>query len=181
MKSEHLSRTYAKALYAAAESAGQADAVLEQMLILEPALRGELAQFLSSPRVKREDKLQMVSRFLQELFPGQDLHLVENFFRLLLEKGRTMLLPEFPVHFRRFRDSRDGVERGEVIVAAPLLEEALSRLQDELSKVRGTRVLLHQKIDPDVLGGFKVNIRGMQIDATLEQRLQMLKRQLLAS
>ncbi|MEL7265319.1 MAG: F0F1 ATP synthase subunit delta [Planctomycetota bacterium] len=69
---EQLGATYAKALIAAADSAGAADEVLQQLRdIVQDAIgqNPQLAAALESPRVDREDKIRIIDRLFGDSHP----------------------------------------------------------------------------------------------------------------
>ncbi len=178
-----LSRKYAEALYLAARERDSAAMLLEQLQVLAEPLRGELGRFLQSARLSKARIVETVSGLVEELFSGQDVQLLVNLLRLVVEKGRSALLPEIIDEYAARCDEEAGIERGEVTVAATLDPELLAELEADISRWRRQTVKLSQREDPALLGGFIVHLTGhrgsAQIDASLRNRLQQLQRQLL--
>lgn len=71
---------------------------------------------------------------------------------------------------------------GEVValvrVAGPLTEQQESQLAEGLSHRQGTTVHLNVVVDPDVVGGVRVEIGGQVIDGTILSRLDEARRRL---
>lgn len=52
-------------------------------------------------------------------------------------------------------------------------------LAQALTKYFGRQIHLRSKIDPNIIAGFKIQIAGREIDATLNRRLEALKQTLI--
>ena len=81
-------------------------------------------------------------------------------------------------------DEEQGLERGQLKVATSLSAQSLSELEAGVSQWRGHDVKLEQVQDPDLIGGFIIQLSGRdgsaQIDASLRSTLQQLRNRLLA-
>lgn len=64
-----------------------------------------------------------------------------------------------------------------VTTAVALTKKQLNTLTDALEK-KYPAVVVHEVVDPAVLGGIKVTIGSREIDATLEHKLQQVRRAL---
>jgi F-type H+-transporting ATPase subunit delta len=65
-----------------------------------------------------------------------------------------------------------------VTVAAPLSTAQLERLDTLLAKSYGQQLNLNVEIDPNILGGVKVQVSGEIIDGSVASRLNQAKLQL---
>jgi F-type H+-transporting ATPase subunit delta len=56
----------------------------------------------------------------------------------------------------------------------------LKEIEKNISTLYKTKVELHDKADESLLGGFIVNINDVQYDASVKNKLEKIKRELLA-
>ena len=68
--------------------------------------------------------------------------------------------------------------QGKLVTAAPVagLKE---RLQDALTEKTGVSVLLDEAVNPEILGGFVLNIDDYRVDASVEGQFRLLRRELI--
>jgi len=68
-----------------------------------------------------------------------------------------------------------------VTVAAPLSEQQDARLRSQLEKHYGKTVTLQTVLDPDVLGGIRVQVGDDVVDGTVLRRLDEARRHVTGS
>ncbi len=100
-----------------------------------------------------------------------------NFLELLAERHRM------PVIFR-IRRAFDALWAEEnkllpvtVTSAVELDEQLVSDIGKRIEEQTGRRVELSSKVDPDLLGGLKVSVGNMVLDASVRNRLEQLRKQ----
>ena len=98
-----------------------------------------------------------------------------RFVRFLSQKGRQDYLRRI---LRTFVDLYcESVGLRHVIltcaVPSPQLEE---RIKADLEKRLCCSILLETEVDPAVLGGFRIEVDGKMLDATVRRQLQVLRR-----
>ena len=89
------------------------------------------------------------------------------------------MLPALAVELARLSDVRAGVVRATVTSAAPLTEATRQKLQQQLEKRTGKKVLLEVKQDPSLIAGLVTRIGDLVIDGSARARLAELRSQLL--
>jgi F-type H+-transporting ATPase subunit delta len=90
MRNTRVAKRYAKALMDMAVETNQVEAIKHDVDQLRMATTGELDRVLKSPII-RQDKKQAI---FTAIFGGKLNQLTELFFKLLIEKGREVGLPE---------------------------------------------------------------------------------------
>lgn len=69
-----------------------------------------------------------------------------------------------------------GIVEATTASVYPLTAELKKRVQDIVAAKTGAKkVVLHEQIDPTVLGGVKINAPDMELDLTLKTKLAKLK------
>jgi len=76
---------------------------------------------------------------------------------------------------RRLSDDRAGLVRAEVASARTLPEDYVRRMQGELEKMTGKKVVLERKVDPSLIGGVVTRVGDIVIDGSIKSRLDDLK------
>ena len=78
-------------------------------------------------------------------------------------------------------DLREGVLRAEVTTATRLSDAYYTRLQEQLEKMTGKRVVIDRREDPSLVAGVVTRIGDTVIDGSLRTRLQEMSHALLPS
>ena len=171
---EELSEVYARALFEAAKEDGVLDRVHEELGEFADALDEDrnLQVFLFSPYFSSEEKKQGVRRIVTDA----DERLL-NFLELLSERHRMPVL----FRIRRIFDDLWAEENKLLSVTVTSATELDQSLVDDIGKrieeQTGRQVELSSSVDPDVLGGLRVRVGNMVLDATVRNRLEQLRKQ----
>ena len=101
---------------------------------------------------------------------------LERFVALLVSKGRQEYLRSI---FRAFVDmyaESSGLKNVRLTVAIP--DDTLeARIKSDLERRTGCPVLIETDVDPSLIGGFRVVVNGMMLDASVSHSLELLRRQ----
>jgi ATP synthase F1 delta subunit len=171
---EEIAEVYARALFEAATEDGVLDRVHDELGQFADALDEDrnLQLFLFSPYFSSEEKKSGVRRIVSDADER-----VLNFLELLAERHRM------PVLFR-IRRVFDGLWAEEnkllpvTVTSATELDEGLvDDIGRRIEEQTGRRVELSANVDPDVLGGLRVRVGNMVLDATVRNRLEQLRKQ----
>ena len=90
-------------------------------------------------------------------------------------------LPGIARLLREINDKRKGLVRAEVVTAAPLSDAYYARLQQQLEKMTGRKIVLDKREDPTILAGVITRIGDTVYDGSLRSRLHEIKHALLPS
>jgi F-type H+-transporting ATPase subunit delta len=171
---EEIAEVYARALFEAAQEGDVLDRVHDELGQFAGALDEDrnLQVFLFSPYFSSEEKKQGVRRIVSDA----DERTV-NFLELLAERHRMPAL----FRIRRIFDGLWADERKLLPVTVTSATELDQGLVDEIGKrieeQTGREVELSSDVDPDVLGGLRVRVGNMVLDATVRNRLERLRKQ----
>ena len=77
---------------------------------------------------------------------------------MVVDRGRTRLLPEIQAAFDRRLDERQGIVRAEVSSAHELAEQEKAELRGALERLTGRRVEAAYRLDPALLAGTVVRV-----------------------
>lgn len=149
--------------------------VLEDVKSFKKAAENrDLYLLLKSPIVNTPKKLSI----MEAIFGGKYDELTMAFLRILINKGREPFLPEVADAFLSQYKSRKHIASVKVTTAQALSAEALRGLQQKLEAAiaNTTAVEIETAVNPDLIGGFVLEMGDKIYDASVLQKLEQLKR-----
>ena len=181
-----IARRYAKALLDLAVEQQSLAAVRADLLDLAALLQQspELAWLVRASPMNTQDK----DGRLRALFDGRAHPLTIRFLRFLNARHRLNGLDTMLAVFEELCDARTGVVRVRITSARPLAEDQLAALKERIisapalfSGLRHKSMQTEQRVDPALLGGFRVQIGDFVRDLSLASQLEGLKQRWLAA
>jgi ATP synthase F1 delta subunit len=171
---EEISRVYSEALFEAAQDKGNLDQVHEQLGQVADTLADDrdLQVFFFSPYFSSSEKRDGISRAIS----GAEPELV-NFLELLAEKHRMPVL--FRIR-RRFDElwAKENKRLGVTVTSAVELDSSIvEQIGAEIEKQTGQTIELSSEVDPSIIGGLKLQVGNMVLDASILNRLEKLRRE----
>jgi F-type H+-transporting ATPase subunit delta len=132
----------------------------------------DFVTFLKSPIIKT-DKKQAV---LKEIFAGKLNKVTDTYIQLITAKRREIYLSEIAVEFvNQYKDKKKILTA--VVTTANGIDDTIRKKVMEIVKgVSSSEVVLEEKIDKDIIGGFIIRVGDKQIDATIAKKINNLKR-----
>ena len=166
-------RRYAQAVFQIATESGQLDGWSDDLRTVATALENkELAGILDSPQVPAAAKIETVKTVLGDAVDP----LATNLLALLATRNLANLIPGIIETFEALVDHHNGIERAEVISAAPLDQDQEAAIKAVLVKLVNKDVRLSTGVDPNILGGLVARVGDRVIDGSLRTRLQGMRR-----
>lgn len=168
-------RKYAGALFqvaAAQHSLDRASADLREVALITFA-NPDLLVLMTQPLIQVQRKKEIVQR----LFTGLANDLVYDFLQLLVDKRRFALVEAIQREFSRLLDEHRRVLPAEATTAIPMEADQQERLRQRLSEITGFNVLLTMRVDPDLLGGLRIHMKGQLIDGSVATQLRHIREQ----
>jgi len=170
--SRRIARPYAQALFAVAKPQGP-DTLRE----VSEALQRVAAAFAALPQLLRAFEVPTLSakqkaQLLREVAKNFALPpLVERLLVALQSHYRLRYLPIVAEEFALACDRFFGVTRGKVEVPCPLDAAKLTSLEQVLTRLVGSKVVLEQEEKPELLAGFVVRLGSLLFDGSLQRQL----------
>ena len=176
MPNPRLAGRYAKSLLDLAVEKDQLEPVYQDMVLMDTLIKAspELGRMLKSPVIKGDKK----EKILDALVKGRLGVISSSFTRLLVKKGRESYLPEIVTAFiQQYKDLR-GIHIVSLVTAIPLTEELKSVIVKKISESAHLKqVELRTKVNPDIIGGFILEVDAQLIDASILYDLNAIKKQ----
>jgi F-type H+-transporting ATPase subunit delta len=175
MASTRAAIRYAKAILEIAESKGVADAVSADMNSIASTISGnlELSTFIQNPTLKVEVK----ENALMEIFANTN-NVTKSLFHLLFENKRFEILEGVAVEYSKLFDIMNGVEVAKVTTAIAMDAALEAKVLAKIATLSDKKITIENTVDASIIGGFILRIGDKQYNASVANRLQVLKREL---
>ena len=176
MSSTRAAIRYAKALLEIADSKNANSEVSVDMALIASTIKtnSELSSFIQNPLVSLEAKKNVISEVFASVDP-----VTKSIFRLLLENKRFEILESIAVEYKKLFDNKNGVEVAIVTTAIPMDAALESKVSAKIATISSSqKITIENIVDPAILGGFILKIGDKQYNASIADRLQVLKREL---
>lgn len=165
-----IGNTYAQALYDLAKEDHLTERILQQLETLREAFDGEpdFCRLLSMPNIGKEERLAVIdSSFRDKVHPY-----VLNTMKLLTEKGHIRSFADCCKEFRGLYNRDHGILQVRAVTATELTDTQREKLEGKLSAVTGKKIELLCEVEPQVLGGVRLDWDGKRLDGTVRSRLE---------
>jgi F-type H+-transporting ATPase subunit delta len=174
---EGTARRYAKALFQIARENASMPAVGDDLARFLERFDGDahLHDVLTRPWIKGADRRAIAVAVAEGEGCGA---LVRDFVGLLAERGRIDHFTEIIAAYRNFVDEDLGQARATVRTAAPLTDPEKRELGRRLESALGKRILLEERVDPTLLGGFVAQVGSYIVDGSLDGQLARMRERL---
>jgi F-type H+-transporting ATPase subunit delta len=171
---EEIAAVYARSLFEAALDAGQTDQVREDLGQFADALDGnrELQIFFFSQYFSTEEKKDGLHKAVKGAEP-----IFLNFLELLLENHRMPAIFRIRRGYDQLWEEHNRLLPVEVTSAVELDEETVRSIGDRIAEQTGRKVDLSSTVEPRILGGIVVRVGNQVLDASIRNRLETLRKQ----
>ena len=173
MKNHTVVKRYAQALLEIGQADGQFEQYgreLQQMAGLLAEV-GDLARALVSPAFPEGVRQKMLDGILKKAGLSR---MVDNFIRLLMDKGRLADLADIAESYNTLADQVRGIIRAKVVSAMPLDQAQVSAIRESLAKYTGRQVELSAEEDPNIIGGLVAHLGDLTIDGSVRTQINKL-------
>ncbi len=166
---------YAKAVLETAHDKNVAVEVNADMTTIASTINAnpELSAFIANPTLGTEAK----ENVLLEIF-GNVNTVTKNLFGLLSGNKRFESLADIASEYNRLFDEMNGVEIAKVTTAIAMDAELEAKVLAKILTFSNKKVVIENIVDPAIIGGFILRIGDQQYNASIANRLQVLKREL---
>ena len=164
---------YGEALYDLALSEGLSEAILKELTVLSGSFKSEpdFIRLLGTPSLSKQERCQI----LDDSFRGKVHPYVLNFLKILTEKGYMRHFGHCCDTYRSLYNRDNGILVVTAVTAVPLTEDQQQRLSEKLASITGKKIELINRIDPNCLGGIRLDYDGKRLDDTVEHRLNAIR------
>jgi F-type H+-transporting ATPase subunit delta len=165
---------YVKSLLGLAVEKNALEEVHRDMLIFSEvaAKNRQFELLLQSPVIKHDKKLEI----LKKIFKGKVHSLTMAFFEIITRKNREPILLSVASEFHNAYNNYKGIGKATVTTAVPLdasMRAEFEKLVRQYSDKK--QIELIEKVEPDLIGGFVLNVGDRQVDASIKSKIKTLQ------
>lgn len=176
MRQYKVANRYARALFDLALERGSLDGVHADMQLIAGLGHAEFSRMIVSPVVKSDAK----ARAFEAVFGGRISSLTAAFFNLVFRKGRSLSLEAIEAAFEAMYLAHKGVVVAELTTAVPAseaLKDDMRRRLEALPQMAGRQVVLRDRVDPAIIGGYVLQMGDHSLDASIRRDLRVIQTQ----
>lgn len=167
---------YAKSLIDLSSEQNALEEIKNDMVLFEEVVdqNSELEAILKNPIVPLDKK----AGILNDVFGTKVHQITQSFLTLVVKKGRSGILFDTAKQFIQQYNDLKGIVTAEVTAAIALTEankaDIISMVKTELHV---NEVIIKEKVDADLIGGFVLKVGDKQFDASIANGLRKLKKE----
>ena len=175
-RSDPAARCYAEAVLQLAREKGRLAGALDDLRAVEEVFRADpkLRGLFASPRIDRALK----EDFVKRAFKGRVGEEILGLMVLLVRKGRESLYDNVVDYFTHLKDMAEDRVHVHVSSARPLDAGVKSAIEAVVAEASGKHPVLHEKLDPALVGGLVVRVNDVVVDGSIRTRLRALRSRL---
>jgi F-type H+-transporting ATPase subunit delta len=164
-----IARPYAEAVFALAKERGELPKWSQMLALIVGVYRDEQMQAaIANPKLTIADIEKLMLAICGEKIDSA----AHNLIQVLARNGRLALLPEIRELYERLKAEDEGVIEARISSAFPLDSEQLAQVVSLLSKRYQKNVNPSVSVDPELIGGVRVQVGDKVWDASVRGRLQ---------
>jgi len=131
-----------------------------------------LELLLQNPVIKHDKKLDI----LTGIFSGKVHSLTLAFFDIITRKNREAILVSVAREFHNAYNNYKGIGKAKVTTAIPLDDKLRADIEQLVRRYSDKKQIeLIEVVDPELIGGFVLNVGDRQVDASIKSKLKTLK------
>ncbi len=159
---------YAKALYKLKQS--EIIETHKQLLPLLELFQDEnIKKVIANPAVSVSLKSEIMEVAANQLSLDPT---IKNFLKVIVNEGRLAFLPDIIECIEEIAHSENKAEKAELITAVDISDEDTQKIKDQIEKQLSMKLNISKKVDPEILGGFIMNIGQTRIDQSVRKSLR---------
>jgi F-type H+-transporting ATPase subunit delta len=167
---------YAKSLIDLSVELNSLEDMRNDMVLIEQVIKknSELEAVLSNPIIPLNKK----AGILNNLFGTQVHPATKTFMQLIVSKGRSAILFETAKQFVRQYNQLKGIVSADVVSAIELTDANRAEIVTLVkAQVGAKQVIIKEKVDPKLIGGFVLTVGDKQFDASISNSLNKLRKE----
>ena len=172
-KNVTLAKKYGRAIYEIAAEQHSLKQTESDLDLIAGALESNAAfkKFMNHPLLSHAIK----KNTLKKLFDGKVQPVVLQFCYVVLDKDRFFDFAGMVEVYKTLAHEGMGVEEAVVTTAVPLTKAQVQVFKDKLGALTKKKIILKQKVDTALIGGFTVQIGDRLIDGSVARQLETLR------
>ncbi|CAI2718065.1 ATP synthase F1 subunit delta [Nitrospina watsonii] len=175
MIENQIGKRFSEALSSSIQDDTRLQEALDHVCDLDDAIESDpkLPKFFLHPSVSDKKKLEFVMSLCDAIPAGKE---VRKLAEMLVQRNKMTYLKNVREYFDKTVADRLNQVRVKIVSAYPVSEEQLNKLKSSLDQALGKSAVIESQVDESLLGGVRVSIGSWVADATIKNRLALLRR-----
>jgi F-type H+-transporting ATPase subunit delta len=154
------------------------DKVYQDMIFISEICKiVETKEFLHSPIIVPSKK----EAIFHKMLVGNVEEITLSLIDLIVKNGRESFIPAIARVFIHETKKFKGITDSVLTTAVKVDDKVKKQITDLISEGFKTKVELKENIDPEIVGGFILQIDDNYIDASIRNKLRKIKKELIGS
>lgn len=177
MNTGKISARYAKALFMFAEDNKHEELVYNDVKTLSKSFTEvpQLRETLANPTISKQKKKEL----LITAAGTQVCTEFNRFLDLVIEHKREEYFQSICLVFQDLYRDKKNIITSTLITATPISAAEEERMRKAVQSVTDGTIEFQKEVDPDLIGGFVLNVETYQLDASIKSQLRSVKDALL--
>lgn len=173
MLTSKVAKRYAQGLLDFTNESGQTATVFSEMkdVVKLMSQSVDLNKFFLTPYIDAKKKTEVAN----EIFKGLSVS-SQNLIRLVIKQGRENQLKNIAQEFINKVEDINGVQRITLTTATELSKDNIDQILKSTNLVNGSNFDLKVNVNPTILGGYILRVGDQQIDASVKNKLNQVKK-----
>jgi F-type H+-transporting ATPase subunit delta len=178
MNDSKISVRYVRAIFQSAQEKKILDKVYQDMIFISEICKNkETKEFLHSPIIIPSKK----EAIFHKMVEGNVEKITLSLLDLIVMNGRESFIPAIARNFIHETKKFKGVTESVLTTAIKVDDNVRKQIIDLISTVFKTEVELKENLDPEIVGGFILQVEDNYIDASIRNKLRKIKKELIGS
>jgi F-type H+-transporting ATPase subunit delta len=180
MKNPRLAGRYAKSLLDLSIEQNQLEAVITDMRFISAICNSnpDFVVVLKSPVIPSDKK----EKIIESITNDRVTNITSLFIRLLVRKARENYLPEIADAFIDQYNTLKNIHRVKITTATPISAELQNSIADKIKSKENIKTIeLKTVVDEKLIGGFKLEMGDLLVDASILRDLNDVKKQFMSN
>jgi F-type H+-transporting ATPase subunit delta len=169
MSATQIPYRYAKALFDYAQSTNELDRVYSDMQLINKSVdeNRELNRVFHSPILKPAKKVEVFNAIFKNHLSKQTLDFVD----MLIDKGRENYMEAIAEAFVHMHNQNNNITEAQITTAVALDDNLRTNIKAKLKAQLNREIVLIEKVNPEILGGYILRVNDKQEDKSLTSKL----------
>jgi F-type H+-transporting ATPase subunit delta len=125
---------------------------------------------MTNPTLTKEEKIQL----LNSVFNNKASKLTQGFITLVVENGREDYFHRIALSFQELYRKDKNIVVTHLTTAIELDEPLKKKIINSVEEQENSKVELRTEVNPDIIGGYILDIDGKRLDASIIRQLSKL-------
>lgn len=168
-----VAKEYGRALFELAEEEQIETVILEEIRALRKILKdnSDFMRLLDAPNINLEERIASIDT----VFSGRLHKYLCSFLKLLTERRHSNEVFDCFAEYERCYEGKNAIIEAHVTSAIELSDTQKEALFEKLRQKAGKSVVMKCHVDPELIGGIRVNMDGELFEGSVKARLEGLR------